>query len=131
MQTPLKLSPFARQGPLNKHMPPTPKKTNHDEELEPPSKRTSHRLLNYDQSHVDNIDLSKTLNQVKFPSKVPNSPYSVKNITPATPISMMMELKNWLQQSVNRVRLNAEKGVSDSMLNFIRGDEENKTTMGN
>lgn len=71
---------------------------NHDgEDLEPASKRTSHRLLNYDQSHVDNIDLTKTLNQVKFPSKVPNSPYSVKNITPATPISMMMELKNWLQ----------------------------------
>jgi hypothetical protein len=48
LQTPLKLSPFARQGPMNKNIPPTPQKGDRDE-LEPPSKRmNSGRLLNYD-----------------------------------------------------------------------------------
>ena len=65
---------------------------------EPPSKRPMHsqRLLNYDQSQVENVSLSKKLNEIKFPQKIPNSPYSIKSITPATPISLAMELKNWL-----------------------------------
>lgn len=40
---------------------------------------------------------------MKFPQRVPNSPYSIKNVTPATPISMMMELKNWLKNNLNKV----------------------------
>jgi hypothetical protein len=35
--------------------------------------------------------------EIKFPQRVPNSPYSIKQITPATPISMMMELKTWFK----------------------------------
>ena len=82
---------------MNKNIPPTPKKGDRDE-LEPPSKRmNSGRLLNYDQASVENVSLTKKLNEIKFPQRVPNSPYSIKNITPATPISMMMELKNWLK----------------------------------
>lgn len=54
-------------------------------------------MLNYDQAAVENMTLKQRINDIKFPQRVPNSPYSIKQITPATPISMMMELKNWLK----------------------------------
>jgi hypothetical protein len=57
----------------------------------------AHRHLNYDSSSLNDVSLSKKLNEIKFPCRVPNSPYSIKAATPATPISMMMELKNWLK----------------------------------
>lgn len=65
------------------------------------------------------ITLEQKLNEIKFPQRVPNSPYSIKQITPATPISMMMELKNWLGQNLNRVSMMDEYGVSRVTFNFI------------
>jgi len=56
---------------------------------------------------------------MKFPQRVPNSPYSIKQITPATPISMMMELKTWLKQNLHRVSMNEEFGVSNVVYDFI------------
>ena len=77
----------------------------------------SSRLLSYDQSSVENVCLSKKLNEIKFPQRIPNSPYSVKNITPATPISMMMELKNWLKQNLMKVQMRED--ISQQTYNFI------------
>jgi hypothetical protein len=54
-------------------------------------------MLNYDQNSFENITLKQKINEIKFPNTVPNSPYSIKQITPATPISLMMELKTWLK----------------------------------
>ena len=52
---------------MNKNMPPTPQKKLGDD-LEPPSKRmNSGRLLNYDQASVENVSLTKKLNEIKFP----------------------------------------------------------------
>jgi hypothetical protein len=72
----------------------------------------SSRLLSYEQSTVENMCLSKMLGEIKFPQQVPQSPYSVKNITPATPISMMMELKNWLKQNVAKVKMIDDLSIS-------------------
>mmetsp|Transcript_7265 Transcript_7265/g.5548 ORF Transcript_7265/g.5548 Transcript_7265/m.5548 type:complete len:89 (+) Transcript_7265:1042-1308(+) len=86
-------------GPLNKDMPPTPSKPQFGAELQPPTKRFRH--LNYeDQSQLEDVTLTKKLNEIKFPNRVPNSPYSTKQTVPATPISMMMELKNWQRNNV-------------------------------
>ena len=49
------------------------------------------------------MNISKKLTEINFPNKIPSSPYSLKNITPATPISMMMELKNWMSQNIESV----------------------------
>lgn len=50
-----------------------------------------------------------------------NSPYPLKQVTPATPISMAMELKNWLKSNIGRVQIAEELGgvtrsVFDSMV---------------
>lgn len=48
--------------------------------LEPPNKRflQSGRMLNYDQTSVENMTLRQKINEIKFPQRVPNSPYSIK-----------------------------------------------------
>lgn len=90
--------------------------------LEPTQKRlNSGRILNYDQSmeNAVHLTLDKKLNEIKFPQLVPNSPYSIKQITPATPISRMMELKTWLKQNLNRVCMIEDLGVSKVVYEFI------------
>ena len=58
------------------------------------------------------MTLTKKLNEIKFPNKVPNSPYSVKATIPATPITMMMELKNWQRTNIFQVQMVEEYKVS-------------------
>ena len=70
------------------------------------------------------MSLSKKLNEIKFPCRVPNSPYSIKAATPATPISMMMELKNWLKQNIIKVQLIENLGISETAYSFINGETE-------
>lgn len=50
---------------------------------------------------------------------VPNSPYSIKQVTPATPISMVMEYKNWLKQHINRVNIIEDLGVTKVTNEFL------------
>lgn len=66
-------------------------------------------MINYEEATTENMTLSKKLNEIKFPMRVPNTPYSIKNITPATPISMVMELKNWLKNSNKCVKFHASE----------------------
>ena len=77
----------------------------------------SSRLINYEDA--ENISLSKKLNEIKFPQRVPNSPYAMKNITPATPISMMMELKNWLKSNIAKVTILPHLSISTTTFNCI------------
>lgn len=69
--------------------------------------------------NATHVTLEQKLNDIKFPQRVPNSPYSIKQITPATPISMMMELKTWLKQNINRVSMIEDLGVSKIVYEFI------------
>lgn len=89
---------------------------------------TSSRHLNYESNssghsnkmeNAASITLEQKLNEIRFPQKVPNSPYSIKQITPATPISMMMELKTWLNQNLNRVVIDTDYNISKNVLSFI------------
>jgi len=50
---------------------------------------------------------------------VPNLPYSVKSITPATPISLMMELKNWQNESIKRVKIISEDSISEGTYSLL------------
>lgn len=109
--TPFKLSPYARNSHLPKpqhpglespilkiKQPGGDSEIPQNEQLEPPTKRVqASRMLNYDQASYEHISLKQKINEVKFPVNVPNSPYSIKQVIPATPISMIMELKNWLK----------------------------------
>ena len=85
--TPFKMSPFDRNTNLRRPMPPTPSKqpiTDVEDKanLEPSLKRhlASSRVLNYEQSSQDGpqITLNQKLMEIKFPQRVPNSPYSIK-----------------------------------------------------
>jgi hypothetical protein len=51
---------------------------------------------------------------------VPNSPYSIKQLTPATPISLMMELKSWVKYNLSRVSMINELGVTLVTYEFIK-----------
>lgn len=77
-------------------------------------------MLNYDQHSYESITLRQKINEIKFPNNVPNSPYSIKQLTPATPISLMMELKTWLKQNLKRVSMIEELGVSTTTFEFIQ-----------
>lgn len=46
------------------------------------------------------VSLSSKLKDIKFPYQVASSPYSVKAFTPATPLSLAIEMKNWLNKKV-------------------------------
>ncbi len=95
------------------------------EERELASKLHSHRLLNFDQASVEQVTLSKRLNEIRFPQKIPNSPYSINQFMPATPISLAMELKNWLQESLRKVNLEPN-GCSKVVMDVIRKANDEK-----
>lgn len=65
------------------------------------------------------VTLEQKLNDIKFPQRIPNSPYSIKQTTPATPISQTMEFKTWLNLNINRVAIINELGVSKVVYDFI------------
>lgn len=75
---------------------------------------------------MNDVSLSKKLNEIKFPCRVPNSPYSIKAATPATPISMMMELKTWLKQNTSRVVMVEGLGISETSYSFINTESEDE-----
>lgn len=50
------------------------------------------------------LTLSSQLKDIKFPSMVQSSPYSIKAFTPATPISSSLEMVNWLKFKCENVK---------------------------
>jgi hypothetical protein len=78
-------------------------------DLEPPGKRhlNSSRLLSYDSNQTEHVSLSKKLNEIPFPSKIPNSPHSIRSITPATPISLAMEHRAWMDENIHSIHMNS------------------------
>jgi hypothetical protein len=56
---------------------------------------TSRRALDFTTSETK-VDLAQRLNEVAFPKHVTNSPFVPrKSMIPNTPITQMMELRNW------------------------------------
>ena len=101
--TPIKLTPFARQGVANKRRE-TPLSSQGSEGQR---KLTSRRQLNYEHVAVENINMKAKLTEVKssYPSSVGCSPYSVKAFTPATPMTLAMEMSNWLSEHVRKLTI--------------------------
>jgi hypothetical protein len=51
---------------------------------------------------VQPVQQTKTpISVIKFPTKIAQSPYQLKNITSATPITKAMELYNWMYSYVD------------------------------
>jgi transcription initiation factor TFIIIB Brf1 subunit/transcription initiation factor TFIIB len=63
------------------------------------SKLVSHRILSYEDE--EQITITSKLGEIKFPSLVSNSPYSIKNFPPSTPMTTAMELSRWLNEHLD------------------------------
>ena len=59
--------------------------------------------MHRENSGLESFNLCRKLNEIEFPNKVTNSPYAVNSIAPQTPISIMMELNNWFNESLEKV----------------------------
>lgn len=114
---PNNITPFARQGNANKLK--DPKQMKREAEMNYQMSNTqfnSKRLLDYTSANAQNDDkgltLSSQLKDIKFPSMIPCSPYSIRAFTPATPISLALEMVNWLKLKAE----NARKSLIDDRL---------------
>ena len=70
------------------------------------------------------VDLAQKLNEVAFPKHVANSPFVPrKSMIPNTPITQMMELRNWQQSKILSTSLNQaicpENVLSDTLLKIL------------
>lgn len=96
---PVNVTPFARQGKANKLK--DPKLLKNDMTQIGNTQFNSKRLLDYNANTAQNDDkvltLSSQLKDIKFPNMIPSSPYSIKSFTPATPVSLALEMVNWLK----------------------------------
>lgn len=113
----LNITPFARQGHANKLK--DPKQMKREAEMNNQitnSHLNSKRLLDFNASHTQNEDkgitLSSQLKDIKFPSMITSSPYSIRAFTPATPVSLALEMVNWLKIKAE----NARKSLIDNKL---------------
>ena len=95
------VTPFSRQGNANKLK--DSKLSRKQNELTQIGNTllTSKRLLDYNANNIHNEDkmltLSSQLKDIKFPNMIPSSPYSIRAFTPATPVSLALEMVNWLK----------------------------------
>ena len=114
--TPIKLTPFARQGVANKRRE-TPLSSQGSDGQR---KLNSRRQLNYEHVAVENMNMKAKLTEVKssYPSAVGCSPYSVKAFTPATPMTLAMEMSNWLSEHVRKLTLD-ENGRPQVLGRFL------------
>jgi hypothetical protein len=94
------VTPFIRQGHANKPVDQKVLKREAGIEQVANAQFSSKRLLDYNASSINTnktLTLSSQLKDIKFPSMVQSSPYSIKAFTPATPISSSLEMVNWLK----------------------------------
>lgn len=109
--TPLKFTPFARQGVANKII--TPAKPD-DSGPVARKLKMSKRVLTYDTPAAakENVTLSTKLNEIKFSQYSLQSPYTVNKLPAATPITRAMEMNNWLQDHISKVPATTENGLA-------------------
>ncbi len=115
--TPLKFTPFARQGVANKIF--TPAKP---EDSGPVARKlhSSKRILTYEMQATgkENVTLGTKLNEIKFSQYALQSPYTVSKLPVATPITRAMEMNNWLQDHVGKVAV-LENGLTSTINNLL------------
>eukprot|EP01022_Parablepharisma_sp_SALTPOND_P017379 TRINITY_DN275_c0_g1_i1.p1 TRINITY_DN275_c0_g1~~TRINITY_DN275_c0_g1_i1.p1 ORF type:complete len:831 (+),score=71.55 TRINITY_DN275_c0_g1_i1:7086-9578(+) len=95
--TPVKLTPFARQGVANILL--TPRKSK-----EMPEGDLAKRELGQNNKALANVTLNTKLHEFKLSQYPSTSPYPAVRIQ-ATPITRAMEMNNWLHEHVSRVKL--------------------------
>ena len=83
----------------------------------------SRRALDFSNTEPK-VDLAQRLNEVAFPKHVANSPFVPrKSMIPNTPITQMMELRNWQQSKILSTTLNQEicpeNVLSDTLLKIL------------
>eukprot|EP01022_Parablepharisma_sp_SALTPOND_P014821 TRINITY_DN205_c0_g3_i3.p1 TRINITY_DN205_c0_g3~~TRINITY_DN205_c0_g3_i3.p1 ORF type:complete len:933 (+),score=77.64 TRINITY_DN205_c0_g3_i3:3512-6310(+) len=125
--TPLKFTPFARQGVANKLI--TPAKPDDTGSIVR-KLRGSKRVLTYDTPATgkENVTLSTKLNEIKFSQYSLQSPYTVNKLPAATPITRAMEMNNWLQDHVAKVCF-LESGLTPFLTNLVAASETSPKTL--
>lgn len=98
---PANATPFSRQDNANKLKDPKLSRKPNDIEHIENSPFASKRLLDYNANSTHNenkmLTLSSQLKDIKFPHMISSSPYSIRAFTPATPVSLALEMVNWLK----------------------------------
>lgn len=110
--TPLKFTPFARQGMANKLI--TPSKPE-DSDAASKKLKGSKRTLNYEvhAKAKESVNFSTKFNEIKFEQYPAKSPYAASNKLPtATPITRAMEMNNWLQNHISKCTADHASGLS-------------------
>lgn len=84
----------------------------------------SRRALDFSNPEQPKVDLAQKLNEVAFPKHVTNSPWVPrKSMIPNTPITQMMELRDWQQSKILSTHINQEicpdNILSDKLLQIL------------
>jgi hypothetical protein len=124
--TPLKFTPFARQGVANKLI--TPSKPE-DTDCAFKKLRGSKRTLNYEvhSKTKENVNFSTKFNEIKFEQYPTKSPYTVNKLPTATPITRAMEMNNWLQDHIFKCTI-TETGLT-SYLSSLMSSSDSKALL--
>ena len=131
---PINVTPFSRQGNANKPADPKLARKQHDLAQIGNAQLTSKRLLDYSASSVHNEDkmltLSSQLKDIKFPNMIPSSPYSIRAFTPATPVSLALEMVNWLKLKTENAKKSLDSDgfppVMSRHLSYCKPDTKTK-----
>lgn len=130
----ISITPFARQGNANKLK--DPKQIKREAEMSRQvgnPQFNSKRLLDYSSNtntEDKGLTLSSQLKDIKFPSMIPSSPYSIRAFTPATPVSLALEMVNWLKLKADNVKRSLDEDgfppVMARHLNYCKPDTRHR-----
>ncbi len=109
IRTPVKLTPFARQGEANRLATPRRAKDMEECDLARRDLGPCKKILTYSgRVRVDSrVTLNTNFQEIKF-SKYAASPCPTAQFTAATPITRAMEINNWLLDHIRKVRLGTD-----------------------
>ena len=131
---PSNVTPFSRQGNANKLKDPKLSRKQHELAQIGNTQLTSKRLLDYSATSIHNEDkmltLSSQLKDIKFPNMIPSSPYSIRAFTPATPVSLALEMVNWLKLKTENAKKSLDSDgfppVMSRHLSYCKPDTKSK-----
>ena len=125
--TPSKFTPFARNSTnihINKRVS-SGNNSNGTRPIQEDKKQAlnSHRVLNYEMPPP--VKITSNFREIKFNNMI-QSPYSMKIMTQATPLTGKMEMHNWLYSKVNPSRglTNSSGNRKDGTCNISQGLEK-------
>eukprot|EP01017_Pseudomicrothorax_dubius_P026412 TRINITY_DN2945_c0_g2_i2.p1 TRINITY_DN2945_c0_g2~~TRINITY_DN2945_c0_g2_i2.p1 ORF type:complete len:992 (+),score=245.91 TRINITY_DN2945_c0_g2_i2:123-3098(+) len=122
--TPSKFTPFVRQGGVTKHFPAfghggikhihADTKTSESLDARP---LTSQRMLNYEVT--ENISIRSNIHEIKFSNFTQPSPGLTKSMITKTPMTLAMEMYNWLYEQVGRSKAKKLGDASPSVDKYL------------